>query len=338
MSLFKKLTLLLLLSTSSVHAFTPESGFWFSPNGYGVSIEIQDNFLFAAIYVYDETGEPIWYSAGAPLVGNSLFDSELNLTVGGSCIDCPSSTPTTFVGEGGPVTIDFTSETTGTIQFNGQIQPLQRFNFLLGDELEKMLGEWQVVIDASQFIDTYPFTADVLVFRQVEVVDGDRLVTGCRSESTVFNSCTQFALDNSDMAAYFDFDLDELFVIVRDDPDQFLIYRLTVGLDQFDGTAITYSVNSQPPASFLDGNTDGFIVRGFRSASRTFVESGSGPSKTVRKEVQKARPGLSSFVPNEKILEKTTTTYEAADLSEKGQRVFEIIQMLQNQLENKNTQ
>jgi len=334
MSLFKKLTLLFLLSTSSVHAFTPESGFWFSPNGYGVSIEIQDNYLFAAIYVYDIDGNPIWYSAGAPLVGNSLFDSELNLTVGGSCIDCTPSTPTTFIGEGGPVTIDFLTETTGTIQFNGQIQPLQRFNFLLGDELEKMLGEWQVVIDSSQFESGYPFTADVLVFRQIEIDNGDRLVTGCRSESTIFNSCTQFALDNSDMAAFFDSELNELFVIVRDDTDNFLIYRLVVGLDQFDGTALTYAVGSQPPQSFLDGNLDRFIVRGFRSASRTFVESGSGPSKTVKKDVNKKRPGLASQV-NQSALEYSDDDYQIEDLTDKQRRVYDIIKKLESHMQSK---
>ena len=331
MSLFKKLTLLFLLSTSSVFAFTPESGFWFSPNGYGVSIEIQDNFLFAAIYVYDENGEPLWYSAGAPLIGNSLFDSELNLTVGGSCIDCPFSQPTTFVGEGGPVTIDFLTETTGTIQFNGQIQPLQRFNFLLGDELEKMLGEWQVVMDISQFTNDHPFFADVLVFTQTEVFQGDRLVTGCRSESTRFNSCTQFAFDNNDLAASFDFDNNELIVVVRDDPDFFLAYYLTVGLDQFDGEAYIYPVGSSP-----NFDVDGFTVRGFRSASRTFVESGSGPSKNVEKD-NNSRAGLASLLDQDKLKNVEFRTSSNRSV-EDNERITSIVKKLEAHLLNKNVQ
>ena len=62
----------LLFASAQLKAFTPESGFWWNRNetGSGYAIEIQDNYLFVALYVYDQAGNPIWYTAGATLGGN----------------------------------------------------------------------------------------------------------------------------------------------------------------------------------------------------------------------------------------------------------------------------
>ena len=86
MRFFHKALLTFVLCFSfKAEAFTPESGFWWNPNesGSGYAIEIQDNYLFVALYVYDEvTGDPIWYTAGTFLQGNALFDSELSFCGG----------------------------------------------------------------------------------------------------------------------------------------------------------------------------------------------------------------------------------------------------------------
>lgn len=321
--LFKKTILLMMLTiTTYGYTFTPESGFWVSDNGYGVSIEIQDNYLFAAIYVYDVNGNPIWYSAQASLQGNSLLNTGLNLTVDGTCIDCPPSQPTTFINEGGPVTIDFLTETTGTIQFGGQIHSLQRFNFILGDELTKMLGEWQLIMDVSRYTDGYPYIADVMVFEQTEIIDGDPMVTGCRSESTFFNRCTQYAIDNNDLAAIYD--QGELIAVVRDDASNFIAYYLKVGTYQFDGEAYSYPVGSSPNL-----NNDGFLVRGWRSASRTFVESGSGPSKTQVNNPER-RSGLNELLLKHK---KEKISYQASErANSENERIHSIIKKLEKRL------
>lgn len=320
-------TTLFFLGLSSVNAqtFTPESGFWWNPDesGSGYSIEIQDNFLFVAFYVYDDFGNPIWYTANAFLEGdggNSLFDTDLNYTYNGTCIDCSYTAPETNHGEGGPVTIDFLTETTATIQFGGAVKNIERFNFILGDELGKMRGEWQVVVDSSGFgFDGYPFFADVLIFNNLEVIDGFDAVTGCRSESTYYNDCTNFAY-LSDVAAYFEPSEGVLYAVVDHSDTHYMLYRLRTGLNQFDGDAYVYPKNSS-----ADTDVTGYSVRGFRSASRTFVETGQGPSKntgTAKTSQNRSSPNL----PDSKLI-------EGNNFNKLKAKQYAIIKKLEAQLE-----
>lgn len=258
-------------------AFTPESGFWWNPNesGSGYSIEIQDNFLFVALYVYDESGNPIWYSAATNLLGNALFDSSLDYTFNGTCIDCSFSEAITIQGDRGPITINFLTETTATIQFQGAIKNIERFNFLLGDEAERMVGEWQTIIDLSSTGVDFPFNGDVLLFESTSFTDGDKYADGCRSDNSIDGFCSSFALTNHEAASLFDFQNNQLLIVVDDSPDFWLAYTLDLGLNQFDGVAEIYSKT--------EGNNNIFYpVRGFRTASRSFVETGVGPSKMAK--------------------------------------------------------
>jgi len=321
---------LLLLGHATVKAqgFTPESGFWWNLDepGSGYAIEIQDNFLFVALYVYDEFGNPIWYTAGASLTGqggNSFFDTELNFTFNGTCIDCSYIPPTTIIGERGPITIDFLTETTATIQFQGAIKNIERFNFILGDELAKMRGEWQIITDPTNIFPGDPFFADVIIFNQLEVFDGIDLVTGCRSESTLFNNCTSFA-NLSDVAASYDFDAGVLDVVVNHTDTQYLLYRIRTGIDQFDGDAYVYAKGTTPNI-----NVSGFLVRGFRSASRTFVETGQGPSKNSKI----TNDSRKRIIPNLHL----SKTIEASEIETKNVQQYATIKRLEEILEKKKT-
>lgn len=262
------------LFSAQTLAFTPESGFWWNPNepGSGYSIEIQDNYLFVALYVYDAAGNPIWFTGGATLNGNSLFNSDLSYTYNGTCIDCNVTQPITITGSDGDVTINFVTETTGTIQFGGAVKNIERFNFLLGDEIEKMLGEWQTVIDFSSTEVEFPFNGDVLLFDITTNSAGEDYAEGCRPDNTIDGFCTDFALNNHEIAAVFDYQANQLLVVVNDSADYWLAYYLEVGLDQFDGVAELYGKNAGHNNIF-------YPVRGFRTASRSFLETGVGPSK-----------------------------------------------------------
>ncbi len=281
MRFFHKILLALtLMMASQAKAFTPESGFWWNPNepGSGYTIEIQDNFLFIIAYVYDDLGNPIWYTAAQTMEGNAIFDSELDYTYNGPCIDCNYTQPITIEGERGPITITFISESTAELQFQGAVKNIQRFNFILGDELNKMRGEWQIVIDQSNLVSGYPYFADALIFDDAGYdsdIDLD-VVIGCRSESTYFYYyCTDDAYDNS-VYAYYDADDDLLYAVVEHDSNNFLTYKVRVGLQQFDGDAYFYQRGTTP-----NFNVEGFLVRGFRTASRTFTETGTGPSRAA---------------------------------------------------------
>ncbi len=295
MSALKKLAVAALISLAGIlpaAAFTPETGFWWNPNepGSGYAIEIQDNFMFVAFYVYDADGNPEWYTAGAPLQGNALFDSVMHYTYGGPCIDCAYTAPITLEGEMGPVTINFLTETSGTIQFGGQVKPIERMRLVLGDTLEGMLGEWQAVIDFSSANVNFPFNGDVLIFDNLDRSGATDFVDGCRPDNSVEGFCSTYALQNHDLAATYDPVNDEVVVVVNDSADYWLAYYLKVGTYQFDGVAELYRKDS--------GNNNIFYpVRGFRTASRTYIETGEGPSsvdngKAASSTGQKSLHGL----------------------------------------------
>jgi hypothetical protein len=315
------------LVASQARAFTPESGFWWDPDesGSGYAIEIQDNFLFVALYVYDELGNPIWYTSGAFLNGNALFDNDLNYTYNGTCIDCSYTTPITIQGERGPITINFLTETTATIQFQGAVKNIERFNFLLGDEADRLVGEWQTVIDFSSTGVDFPFNGDILLFESTSVSDGDKYADGCRPDNSVDGFCSNFAINNHEMAALFDYSRNELNIVINDSPDFWLAYYVDLGLDQFDGVAELYPKNN--------GHNDIFYpVRGFKTASRSFIETGVGPSKMAKYD-NKAVVGIAdqlNFQPTPKDLTEFSKEEQAKILKRRT-----IVRSLINRLESK---
>ena len=116
----KGLLALAALFSSSAFAFTPESGFWWNlaESGRGFSIEIQDNFLFFAGYLYTSTGAPIWYTAQGVMQGNATFVGQLTSASGGQCITCTYRAPQIQLGAGGPVTIAFDTEIEGRLTWS----------------------------------------------------------------------------------------------------------------------------------------------------------------------------------------------------------------------------
>ncbi len=337
------LFLILLLAGFQAAAFTPESGHYWDPDepGTGYTIEIQDNQVFASLYVYDDDGYPVWYTVQAALVGNSSFTGRLVYSEGGQCLGCYWSKNNSQYSGYGNVHVEFLTETKAKFTVLGVTKTIERFNFFLGDELQKMRGEWQVVIDASQYtnVNEYPYFSDVMIFEQVEVYKGDDLVTGCRSESTVYyHYCTTQALQNNDVAALYDYGNDELVAVMRDDADYYLAYYLKTGTDQFDGEAFSYRVGSQPNL-----NLDGFLARGFRTASKTFVDDGVGPSsagelpnnnKALQKEVNSV--GLGQFLP-QRIAQNKAGTNQVSRISDKDSqtqaRILATIKKLEQQLQ-----
>ncbi len=315
----------LMLTSLPSWSFTPESGLYWNSSepGSGYNFEIQDNYFFGVFYVYDDLGYPYWYTASGFLDGNSFFEGDLFTSENGPCLACTWQQNNSFNSGLGKVRIDFLTETTATMSILGQNIPIERFNFFLGDELQKMRGEWQVVYDVSQYSNNYPFYADVLIFEQTETFNGDYLATGCRSESTVYNQCTNYALNNNDLAAAYDTVNDELIAVVRDDEDYYLAYYLKTGTNQFDGEAFSYRVGNSPNLSL-----DGFPVRGFRSASKHFVDTGTGPSKTSEGTEKSATMGLNKMLDQQKLSSAPT-----AQLSKATQdRVLATIERLEKQL------
>ena len=301
----KTLLAFTLLIASQAKAFTPESGFWWNPDepGSGYTIEIQDNFLFIIAYVYDGVGNPIWYTSGTTMGGNALFDSVLDYTYNGPCIDCNYTQPITIEGERGPITIIFETETTATIQFQGAVKNIERFNFLLGNETDRMLGEWQTVIDFSDVEEDYPFVGDVLLFDITTVYQNRDYVEGCRPDNSTIGYCSNFALNRHYIYSAFDYDNDELIIVVDDSDNYEFYYYVKLGLNQFDGELEVVPKNG-PFNNFY------YPVRGFRTASRSFIETGVGPSLIAETEnnEEKEIVGIGNRISNSNV--KLLTSFD----------------------------
>ncbi len=268
-------------------AFTPENGFWWNAAeaGRGFTIEIQDNFLFMIGYVYRQDGSSTFVTTQGLMQGNAAFQGVLDTFSNGQCIGCAyTGFPNIQPGASGPVSIIFTSETTATMTWNGGVTPLTRFNFYLNrpgsqsdPQIELMLGEWQNVLDYAEVLtDQYPFFGDVLVFDALDETDLPELFTGCRAENSVDGRCTQQAATNNEAVGYYDSGSD-LHVIVVDNGNDFLVYVVETGTYQFDGFAKTCPFDQVLANCIASGVTD-IPVRGFRSASRSFVQTGVGPN------------------------------------------------------------
>ncbi len=273
---------------STASAFTPENGTWWNPAepGTGYLIEIQDNFLFLAGYMYKPDGQPMWYTSQGTMNGNARFVGELSSFTNGQCLGCPWRQPTVALGAGGPVEIIFDTETDARITLGGRQVPIKRFDYALTRtptdvKNELMLGEWQLTIDFSTSPNIgYPFYGDVLVFQTVDRAPNPDVFDGCRANNSVDGRCTQSAIANHDASGFYAASTKEHYLIVNDDANNFAYYVVKTGTYQFDGVmkVCPKSLSNAITQCLQSTTYRAFPVRGQRTASRTFVLTGSGPN------------------------------------------------------------
>ena len=303
-ALLSSLFIAALFAVAPSHAYTPESGIWSNPNesGSGYVIEIQDNLMVLAYYGGDAQGRAVWHLASGLLSGNARFDNkQMNRTVGSQCIGCPYlGAPITLVGDGGTVTVVFdpNDNTKATLTWgNGRVVPIRRqwFYFKRGSDpasmrvdATMMLGEWQVVMDfSSNSQSSFDFYGEVLVFNGYEFNNALDTWTyeGCRADNSIDGECSNNALAFHNAIGYYVPSLDAQCIVVTDSPSNFLLYAVQSGTNHLQGEVTVYPANRDP----LDYAQ--YPVRGFRSASRTFVEGDVGPSKAA-----KPRKGVSDMI------------------------------------------
>lgn len=283
---------------SIANAYTPESGLWYSPGepGSGMNIEIQDNVLGLTIYAGDAQGYPIFYTAAGLLDGSALFEAELYRYDRIQCIGCPPGAPPDAYGDVGMVRIvfDANDNTRATLTWpNGRTIPIRRFlyGYLRGDDAAtfpidaaKMLGEWSITVDLADAGVDYPFTADVLVLDDYywNTQKNQWFYEGCRPDDAQVGGCSQYALDNHAAVGYFEAPTGWQVIVVEDGVYSdgrlwFALYELQIGTESGSGW-FTWYPNGGNPASY-----DSYPARAWRSASRTFVQTGEGPSKAASK-------------------------------------------------------
>ncbi len=303
------LSVSVLFAVPAAQAITPESGFWYnvSESGTGMSIEITDNFLFLAAYGFDGLGNPTWYTAGNFMTNDRTFTSGVAAFRNGQPFGGFYNGPPTYLGDtGGTVTINFdpNDETKATISWFGRTYPIQRtdiFRSLYGTannihQTQRMLGEWTMVFDLynrSTDYRAYPYFGDVLIFDLIDTAPTPDFYDGCRPTTSLSGLCTQAMVNAHDASGYYDSTSGDQIFVVKDVPGSgsanpiYFAYFVAAGLTQFDGVVSIYS----PPATASAGPF--YPVRGFRTASRKFVVTGTGPNG--------ANPAADKVLPGEPV-------------------------------------
>ncbi len=130
----------------TAHRFT---GWWYNKNepGTGVAIEIKNNHIFLAWFVYDENGKSTWYASGGNLANDTTYTGELRKWTGwpwGESYSTPTSEPV------GTVTVVFNKGTQDNIIFTASVGSdvtsgnLNNFmaDFAPGDKDSRNLTGW----------------------------------------------------------------------------------------------------------------------------------------------------------------------------------------------------
>lgn len=304
-------TLALVLASSTAIAATPETGVWWNPDepGTGLQIEIQDNFLAMSGFVFQPDGAPLWVTAQGFLnaagtrftsTSTSTDGSWLNTFRNGQCIGCAyPGQPTIERGSQGPVTLDFdpADGTEAILTWGGRSVAIQRFQFYLvrpGDsavvQTAKMLGEWNVVVDLSQSNEPNAsrFFGDVLVIDRfsTSILPPGSTYEGCRPEDALVHACSAQAEFRNDLFGSRNVDTGRNVIVVTSSRDadgvplDCILYDVKVGSNAFEGgTDGDLDDSNDGGAIFYPCNTGNvfelpaYPVRGYRSASRTLVES-----------------------------------------------------------------
>ncbi|MBI1891344.1 MAG: c-type cytochrome [Burkholderiales bacterium] len=120
-------------STATIPNGTPQAGWWWnnSEGGRGFSIEIQNNTMFLAGYMYDNSGNPIWYASGPTAMTNSTtYQGTWQEYGNGQVLQGSFKAASVVNSNVGNITVTFTNATTGTLTLpDGRQIPLIRYTF-----------------------------------------------------------------------------------------------------------------------------------------------------------------------------------------------------------------
>ncbi len=106
------------------------NGWWYDPNydGMGLFMEAEGEKMFLAWYNYDPFGQPRWWTASETFkTSDESFYSKLTEWRNGQCFGCDYQLPNAV--EVGDLLIQFTSDTTAIMFWNGKVYNIKRFIF-----------------------------------------------------------------------------------------------------------------------------------------------------------------------------------------------------------------
>lgn len=285
--LLRRLLFAAVLAFAPLHAhalFTPETGFYWTPNesGTGVAIEVQNQFLFATGYVYDVQGRPTFVSIQGPMVlaGDKwVLDTTLFVSSNGRCIGtaaaCPYRLPNTV--SAGTARIEFLAENVLTLRWNAgagvQDLTLFRFAYFTGSEIESLLGEWDIIVDKFQSNGTFLFSGDKLQIESATTTTA----SGCATSLEGSPGCGNIRVQLTRTPA----GLGSIYVMGVIAGDNTVLRRYNFGSLGLGGAftqvfkgQVTICTNTTTSISACTGTATRFAA--YRSASRQYAVSGAG--------------------------------------------------------------
>jgi hypothetical protein len=113
----------------------PQAGIWWNPSepGRGYTLEVQANQLYYAAFMYDTSGNPVWYLTGPQTLATSdSYMGNFAQYCCGQVLFGSYKAANVANADIGSTTLQFSSQTTGTMTYpNGTQIPIQRFAFAL---------------------------------------------------------------------------------------------------------------------------------------------------------------------------------------------------------------
>ncbi|MBI3345555.1 MAG: hypothetical protein HY028_12020 [Gammaproteobacteria bacterium] len=112
----------------------PQPGWWWNPNesGRGFSVEVSQNTLFMAGYLYDTSGRATWYTSAGPITNNTLYQGILQSFGNGQTLSGPYKSYALTNPNAGNVTVQLSDATHGTLTWPGGTIPIERYTFGAG--------------------------------------------------------------------------------------------------------------------------------------------------------------------------------------------------------------
>jgi hypothetical protein len=113
-------------------AFVPENGWWWNAaeSGRGFFMEFKNNYAFIAGYMYEASGQPVWYVTEGLMTSPQLFSSNWYQAANGQTMTGAYRKPTIINSNVGPVSIQFQDAANATMTLpDGRQTPLTRFKF-----------------------------------------------------------------------------------------------------------------------------------------------------------------------------------------------------------------